>query len=242
MLFGAIGQAILCAILPARYAFVPTVVLVLNAVVTTILQLASKKSNGFDTEVIPGRVSAQLPDRESARFGSQPAAQPVLVFHLGVRFNHPLGVLSPGGREIAEHFKKMNADLTDRADDYGLLSLSSWRGAERSSNNTLMTIYYFRDIEGVNKFAHDPIHQKAWTWFNKADYKHIGIFHEAFSAPRKGWETIYYNCHPMLMGMADTKCVDEDSGEEVWVNPLVDASCGPLKTQFSRMGRAIGEI
>ena len=186
------------------------------------------------------RTSAQLPYRDSGRFGSQPAAQPIVVFHFGVKFNHPLGMFSPGAQETSAHFNTLNNDLIKRADEYGMLGVTPWRAGERGSQNTLMTIYYFRDIEGLNKFAHDDFHRKAWDWIVKANHKHIGFFHEAFCVPAKAYESIYVNCQPLLMGSTSVKCTDEN-GEEKWVRPIVDADVGPLKGQFGRMGRAFRE-
>jgi fumagillin biosynthesis monooxygenase len=240
MLMGAVVQVALFAVLPARYAVVPPAILTLNAVVSTILQARSSK-NAYMADAIEGRVSAQFPDRDSGHHGAQPAAKPVVVFHLGLRFNHPLGILSPGGREVSEYFQQMNKDLAKRADEYGMLHFSTWGGAERASNNTLLLIYYFRDIEGINKFAHDPIHRKGWDWFNNSGIKHIGIFHEAFCALPKAYETLYVNSHPLLMGASNVKCIDEKTGEEAWVSTLVNANIATLRSQFGRMGRAVTE-
>jgi fumagillin biosynthesis monooxygenase len=241
MLIGAIFQTLLFALLPARYAIIPPAILLLNSVITTITQIRSNTTNGFNDDIIPGRVSAQLPNKHTAAFGSEPASQPIMVFHLGVRFNHPLGVFAPGAKEMGDYFTKMNNELVDRADYYGLLSFSNWRAAERGSNNTLLLIYYFRDIEGSNRFAHDELHRKAWDWFKKSDIKHIGIFHESFCTTRGAYETIYVNSNPVLLGAADTKCVDAKTGDEVWVNPLVSADTKELRSQAKRLGRHMKE-
>ena len=102
-------------------------------------------------------------------------------------------------------------------------------------------VYYFRDVEALNKFAHGDLHRKAWDWIVKAGYMHIGFFHEAFCVPRGAYESIYVNCQPLLMGQTSVKCVDGDGGEEVWVRPIVDADTGALRSQFGRMGRAFKE-
>lgn len=190
--------------------------------------------------VILGRTSAQLPEPETGRFDNQPAAHPIVVFHFGVRFNHPLGIASPGARTTIDHFQACNNLVMARSQEYGMLGASAWRAAERSSENTLMMVYYFKDVESLNKFAHDDIHRKAWDWIVKAGHKHIGFFHEAFCVPPKAYETIYVNFHPLLMGATSMKCTDEND-EEVWVSPVVDAEAGPLKSQFGRMGRGFKE-
>ena len=40
------------------------------------------------------------------------------------------------------------------------------------------------------------------------------------------------------MGATSLKCDDQEEGGEKWVQPIVDADAGPLKSQFGRMGRA----
>jgi fumagillin biosynthesis monooxygenase len=133
----------------------------------------------------------------------------------------------------------MNADLVRRRDKYGLFNFSTWQGTERPSMNTILFIYYFRDIDGLNKFAHDPVHRKARGWYEKGNTRHIGIFHETFYTPSKAYESVYGNMHPVLMGTSDMECFDEETGKSVWVSPLVDATVGPLRSQFSRMGRTV---
>ena len=161
------------------------------------------------TDVIPGRTSAQLPSQEDGRFGAQPAAKPVVVFHFGVRFNHPLGWLAPGALQTAKYFQACNDQVLKRADDYGMLGSSPWRATERSTSNTLLIVYYFRDVEGLNKFAHDPVHREAWDWIAKAGYKHIGFFHEAFCVPQKAYESIYVNFQPLLVCVIESDALHE---------------------------------
>jgi hypothetical protein len=117
--FGGLAQSILSLILPTRYALLPLAFLVLRAVVLTIRDITSPARYASERGVIPGRSSAQLPnasydslrpDRMSP-FGSAPAEQGVVVFHIGARFNHPLGALSPGGKAVGDQFIACNEDL-----------------------------------------------------------------------------------------------------------------------------------
>jgi len=95
----------------------------------------------YSRGVIPGRkFSTQIPKREDGNFGTKPAAEPVVVFLLGVRFNHPLGLLAPGVKEIGRHFQNMANDLTKTADEFGMLGVSSWQGTDRPETNTMLTI------------------------------------------------------------------------------------------------------
>ena len=240
LLFGAAGQTILFLTLPSRVAIVPLVLLGLYAIITTLTEVARGPTNTYMENVIPGRASAQLPSPQTGRFGSQPAAHPIVVFHFGVTFNHPLGQLAPGAKQTTDHFTACNGQVVARADEYGILGLSPWRAGERGSNNVLMMVYYFRDVDGLNRFAHDDIHRKAWDWIVKAGYKHIGFFHEVFCVPPKAYESIYVNFQPLLMGATSVKCYDED-GQDTWVRPIVDADVRPLRSQFGRIGRAFKE-
>ena len=186
---------------------------------------------------ISARVTAQLPSRSTGRSGPVPATEQVVVFHIGAQYNHPLGPLAPGSREVASRFAELFVDLTKRADEYGLLGGSSWTASERDTNNTTMLIGYFRDVEGLNRFAHDPMHREAMDWWNKVkdELPHIGIFHETFVSPPGGYETIYHHMRPILMGRTSVRCKTEEG--EAWVNPLVSADNTTLRAQYGRMGR-----
>lgn len=233
------------SVLPARYALAPLALLLGISIINTIIQTRSPKDNVFTLDVVPGRVTAQLPSRTTGTFGSRPAAQPLVVFHLGVRFNHPLGLLSPGAKEIGDYFTAMIKALEDRRDEFGMLHISNWRAAERQSNNSLMIVAYFRDVDSLNKFAHDPIHREGWDWYlrfaKKEGNSHIGIFHETFVTRPGDYETIYVDCPPTLLGAANIK-VDDAGGEKVsqggetWARPLVSANHSALRSQSQRMG------
>ncbi|CAM1508230.1 Fc.00g050780.m01.CDS01 [Cosmosporella sp. VM-42] len=220
ILIGSLLQLILCAILPLRWAIVPPSIFLLNSIITTIFQLLSTRPNEYTSTTVPGRVTAQLPLKDGT-FGTSPASQPIVLFNLGVQWNHPLGLLAPGVPELAKQFMAMNKDLKARREELGLLGLSTWRGDERLSNNTLVTTYYFKDVESIHRFAHEPLHRQAWDNFGPNKYSHIGIFHETFCVPAKAWETVYVNCSPILMGRAAEKVKVKGEGEgEMWVNSL----------------------
>ncbi|KAI8659595.1 hypothetical protein NCS56_01177100 [Fusarium sp. Ph1] len=233
VLIGSIFQLFLSATLPFRWAVVPSAIVLLNSIITTVLQLRSPKPNEYTTDTVPGRTTAQLPFRDGT-FGNRPGASPVVVFNIGVQSNHPLGVAAPHFDKVGDYFRTLHNELTARRDELGMLSYSNWRGDERSSNNTLLLTYSFRDVESLNRFAHEELHRKAWDWMNKEKPAHIGIFHETFCVPAHAYETIYVNCHPVLMGRATVKTKGE---EETWMNSLVSADVPALKTQWARLSR-----
>ncbi|KAF5024883.1 hypothetical protein F66182_3041 [Fusarium sp. NRRL 66182] len=236
IVIGSVLQLVLCAILPFRWAAVPPVAVLLHSLVTTIIQIHSPQPNEYTGTVVPGRATAQLPS-SSGVFGNKPGASPVVVFQLGIQINHPLGLAAPGMMEIGDYFGAMQRDLFSRREEHGMLSSSNWRGDERSSNNTLLFIYYFRDVESVHRFAHGDTHRKAWDFMNERKLKHIGIFHETFCVPAKEYESVYVNCHPVLMGRATVKTASPGEEEERWTSALVSADMPALKTQYARMVR-----
>lgn len=190
-------------------------------------------------KTLPGRATAQLPDAGTGKHGAQAAAKPLVVLHLGIRYNHPLGLLAPGAMKAADYFQKLNAELSANPDEHGLLGMNMWQAADRGSNNTMMGIFYFKDVESLNKFAHGPLHRRAWQWVEKAGHKHLGIFHETFSVPAGGYEGIYVDMHPTLMGAARVKADAQDSeGGEKWLSPMVSANHPTLRSQYGRMGKS----
>lgn len=238
MLFGALLQLLLCAALPMRWAVVPPCVMLIHSIALTVIQTLSDDKNTFMHGVVPGRTTAQVPSPVDGSFGSRPGAQPVVVFNLGVQYNHPLGMLAPEVKQMGEYFEAMRADLHERRHDLGLLDMSFWRGADRDSNSTMLMTMFFRDLEGLHRFAHEPIHREAWDWWHaKArNPKHIGIFHETFCVPAGAYETLYVNCRPVLMGRGQVR-TGEEGKDQVWRSTLVGADNVLLKTQYSRMDR-----
>jgi len=169
LVLGGLGQGVLSLVLPPRYALLPAVFLLLRAVVFTVRDITSLEQYVLKRGVVLGRTSAQLPNasydtlrpEKSSPFGSLLAEKGIVVFHLGARFNHPLGALAPGARGLAEQFLACHHDMLKRAKELGCLGGTEYQGDLTASNNTILTIYYFRDLDGLNHFAHDPIHRKA---------------------------------------------------------------------------------
>ncbi|KIL90808.1 hypothetical protein FAVG1_05503 [Fusarium avenaceum] len=233
---GSVVQLILCAFLPMRWAVIPPAAVVLNSVITTFLQLRTTKPNEYIQGVIPGRTTAQLPFA-SGTFGSKPAANSVVVLHLGMQINHPLGLAAPGMDRMSKFFADMQEELNSHRDEFGMLGMSTWRGDDRGSNNTLLNIFYFRDLESLHRFAHGEVHRRGWDYINKSKLKHIGVFHETYSVPAREYENVYVNCRPVMMGRASVRTTPVGEEEERWTNTLVSADTPLLKTHYARMAR-----
>ncbi|KAH6627400.1 hypothetical protein F5144DRAFT_513840 [Chaetomium tenue] len=255
LVFGGLAQAAVSLVLPSRYALVPLAFLLGRAVILTARDLASPAAVASRKGTVPGRVSAHLPNvsydpqrsEKASPFSPTPADKGVVVLHLGARYNHPLGMLGPGAQEFTQQFLACSQEVVDHAKEYGCISSTMWRGDEASSNNTVLAIFYFRDMEGLDRFSHGPLHKKAWNWYNsqfvkKWGYSHIGIYHEAFWAPAGAYESIYVNMPRVLMGAGDASIKNEATGEEEWVRTVVDASTPVWRTQHSRLGKRIKQI
>jgi hypothetical protein len=120
-------QIILCAI--------PCATVLLISILTTIQNCFQPKTNPFMTDVVPGRTTAQIPGK-NGKYSPEPGKGSVVVFHLGIQYNHPLGIFAPRMLEISNKFLSMQQYILRRKDELGLLAVQNWRGSERSSNNT----------------------------------------------------------------------------------------------------------
>ncbi|KAJ9149458.1 hypothetical protein NKR23_g4238 [Pleurostoma richardsiae] len=241
---GALFQCFFVAVLPAPYAFFPTARILLYALVTSAIQTVSSSKNSYMSDVLLGRLTARIPKKNSS-FVNQPSSDQLVVFLLGVRFNHPLGFLCPGGGEITKYFFALLDDLDAHAEEFGLLGQSAWRADERGSQNTLMYMFYFRSLEDVHAFAHGELHHEAWQKYyamvKETGLKHIGIYHETFCVSPGEYEGLYLNMPKILMGHINVKVAKEDVDEkEEWINSLVSAN-GSLRTQYGRMGKEGGK-
>ncbi|KAH1294000.1 hypothetical protein KXV26_005860 [Aspergillus fumigatus] len=233
---GALLQTILCAVLPLRYAAVPCVTVLLISVLTTIQECFQPNTNSFMADVIRGRTTAQIPGKDGTH-SREPGKGSVVVFHLGIQYNHPLGVFAPHMREISNRFLAMQQDILRRKDELGLLAVQNWRGSERDSGNTTLIKYFFKDVESIHKFAHEPLHKETWTYYNQHHPGHVGIFHETFITKDGGYESMYVNCHPILLGRGEVKVNNRKDGTEEWVGTLVSADTPGLKSFKARLGR-----
>ncbi|CEH18881.1 Protein of unknown function DUF4188 [Ceraceosorus bombacis] len=161
--------------------------------------------------VIAGKFTNQFPNRTTAQWGEDEA-------------------LDESDNTAANGVVCVQ-ELEDEQDN-GFIGASSFNETERSSNNTLMTAFYFTDYEKLDRWTRASAHGSAIKWWDEGvkqgKYKHLTIAHELYRVPRGHFESVYVNS--ALLGLSSTS-VKTDHG---WVRPVVDASIGPLRTSRGR--------
>lgn len=118
---------------------------------------------------------------------------PIVVFVIGMRINRLLrpDKWMPVARAMPAMLKELKAKP-----DYGFLHAELMLARPR----TLLTLQYWRDAEGLLAYAHDRegLHMPAWHAFNRAAKGNdaVGIFHETYTVPAGGHESIYIGMTP----------------------------------------------
>ncbi|GAB7346249.1 hypothetical protein MBLNU457_4978t1 [Dothideomycetes sp. NU457] len=230
----ALAQGLLFLV-AGRVALIPAVAYLLFRIGDTYAIRTGLKRNHYRDGIIEQKHAALFPDRQGNY--NKPGQEEVCVLHIGTRTNSPLGVLEPGFREQGDMFAEMIADIKAQAEEYGFLGSTTWTGNDRSSCNTLMTVMYFRNADDVHRYAHSPLHTKAWSWYYKTigPVGNISIFHEIYQVSKGAWEAIYANMAPMGLGATQFK-LDDGS----YKGPLVDATKGVMRSARGRMAKTKG--
>jgi len=240
---GAFSQAILYFLTGPRIAFLPAFLVLLYRALEAYAMTTGWKRNTFMDGIIPGKISAQIPDAEG-NLGPQPASSDIVVLLIGTRSNSPLGILAPGFKQSGDFFTQMTRDLETHTDDFGFLGATSWLNASaRTTGSEIMNVMYFSSVEKLHAFAHSDYHRGAWDWWNR-EYKnlpHISIWHEVYHAPKGHWENIFVNTHVTGVASMTHKYFDVQAGQERWMSPVVDASRGLLKTSAGRMNQSLAD-
>ncbi|CAK7270308.1 hypothetical protein SEPCBS119000_004022 [Sporothrix epigloea] len=266
---GAGLQAVLAAAVPKPWCFLPTAALLaLSPIVTAVQMLCPllsirgrRLTHSFLHGVIPGRSTVHLSTRKqhTNQDASDSASRDgIVVFHFGARFNHPLGVLAPGARTMTKLFRATLAALSEDRAAYGLMGGDLFRGgaSTRVSHDTILLVLYFRNLEGLQRFAGSTAHREAYSWLrqvtmlgdnNEQRYPHLSAFHETFVVAAGGYESLYINTAPILLGNTFTESLDSDDGDvgeesspdrseaPLWHSSLVNADNSRLRTMTTRL-------
>ncbi|KAL2410877.1 Monooxygenase [Exophiala dermatitidis] len=247
LLLGALLQSIVVFVVPLLYATVPLILVLGARVVDAMAVTWGWKKNPMLEGALLHRVSPQIPD-EDGNFHEGAAEEKVVVFLLGAKANHPLGIFSPNMNTISGFLTGMISNLDDTAIENGFYGGSNWTNQDKNGATEFLFLSYWRSTEDIHKYAYSPLHREAWDWWNKTikQNDHIGINHEIFEVDRKHWEAIYVNFQPTLLGATTyLRKGDKMMGgtvDDQWISPLLDARRGKLRSSAGRLGRDPGQL
>lgn len=242
LLLGALLQSLIVFVIPRFYAMLPSLLILGVRVADAMAVTWGWKKNTYLDDAIMHRVSPQIPD-EDGNFHAEASAEKVVVFMLGAKLNHPLGIFSPSAKRIGGALGNMIQELQDTATANGFYGGTSWTRQGENGATETMFLSYWRSTADVHRYAYSPLHRQTWDWWNKNidQNGHFGINHEIFEVDRKHWEAVYVNFQPTLLGATTyLRKGDKMIGgtvEDAWVSPLVDARKGPLRNSAGRLGR-----
>ena len=242
LLIGGALQSILF-VLPIRpsYIVAPTFLILLTKVIDTLLITYNLKANPYLEGTYDTRFAALIPNSDGT-FGAPKTEEDkendsIVILHLGFTVNHPLGIFAPGVREVGEGFKNMAKDLAVNAETNGFLGSTRFLSEQpnRDTKSEIVQVFYFRSNEHVHKWAEEPVHRDVWNWWNKVhtQYRHLGIMHEVYEAPKSKFEAIWNHGRPNGIG-ATTFPVNTKDGKG-WMSPIVNAGRNALGTSKGRM-------
>lgn len=139
--------------------------------------------------VMPGRFTADTDE-------------PFVVFLIGMRVNR-LAALRKW-TSVARAMPPLIAELLAHPDK-GCLGVESFF---RFGPLTTILVSYWRSFEDLERFARskDDPHLAAWREFNKrvGGDGTVGIWHETFLVPARGYEAVYANMPPFGLAKATT--------------------------------------
>ncbi|KAI9852343.1 MAG: hypothetical protein M1838_001048 [Thelocarpon superellum] len=241
LLIGACLQATLVLLLPPMYALTPAAILLALRFLDTLLLTTGIRSNFYMRGSFPGKSNAQVYNEkgELVKAGQEKIA----VFLLGAKTNHPLGMFAPGFSTVDTVVELMTAELQPgQNQDSGFLGQTVYSRKDGNAAGELLFISYWRSMDDVHDYATTATHRMAVDWWvkNAKTYPHIAFWHEVYEADKGQWENIYVNHEPIGLGATtflkkDGKLANGSVGAE-WINPILDANKGPLRTAAGRRG------
>lgn len=243
LLIGALLQSLLVFVIPRLYAFLPVFLILAARFSDSLAITCGLKRNHYMDDAVLHRVSPQIPDQDG-NFHDDSSNEKVVVFMLGAKSNHPLGIFAPNFKETGDFLNNMTKALEQNSVENGFYGGSTWSSQDKNGANEFLFLSYWRSTEDIHNFAYQPVHRAAWDWWNaSSDGKldHIGINHEIFEVDRHHWEGVYINFQPTLLGATTyLRKGDKMVGGRVddqWISPLIDARRGKLRTSAGRLGR-----
>lgn len=243
LLIGAILQGTLLLIIPRIWVLLPTILILVARFADTMAVTFHLRPNPYLQDTIYPKWSAVMPDKDG-NFSDTPADEKVAVLLLCAKVNHPLGLLAPNVKEVADRNKAMNVELDSEDPADGFLGQTAYTTTDNRGAIEIMGLSYWRSIEDIHNYANGPTHMDTVKWWNDMSkknpegMKYIGISHEIYEAPKGKWEAISLNFQPTRIGATTyLKKGDKMIGgvvDDSWISPVVDAR-GKLWTSKGRL-------
>ncbi|ORY10725.1 hypothetical protein BCR34DRAFT_601859 [Clohesyomyces aquaticus] len=263
LLLGATLQGLTLVLLPKRIALLPPLFILLYRIILAFLIASGRLPNELDEGVIHVKTSSQFPAADGTLTAPRSGSS-IVVFILGSHNSSPLGRLTPGVKEVGMHFAAMWKQAEAGKAKYGYLGntpalaaqedpseIFGYRGGDDKGLTTVW-ISYWKDLEGLHRFAHEEAHWKGWMFWEKEGAKKLpflGLFHEAYEVPAGSWENVYLGCRPFGMGNLRFPVQVNETGFEGEKGAGVRfvSGYGPVtgkdwKSMETRMGRAPGSL
>jgi hypothetical protein len=235
----ALAQGGVSFLAPAKYALVPSVLVLSVLTLNFVLQYTGLVRNVYYKDARMGRISVLFPEKD----GSRPADlgdKPVTMFLLGLRSNTPLGRLQPAYKKLNDYLDQMYDDCEDNRANNGYLGRTpDLIAKEFSQNNTLLSISYWRSLEDLERWARRPVHLRGLRFLdfevNKSGRPFdLGVVHEVIVSPAGHWEGIYSNMNPW--GISGTKFPLPGGGLR---DPYMESNPKLINGMWGRMGNRI---
>ncbi|KAK4442899.1 hypothetical protein QBC34DRAFT_479320 [Podospora aff. communis PSN243] len=237
---GAAFQTLLFATLPSTLALLPVLLLTIHSVVTTLAHLQFPNESPYFESIIPGRTTALIPSWYSTGFTTQGSLNRLVVFHLVVGVNHPLGVLSQAGREVGKAMEGLWEVMNTKGEEFGIVGWSKWDGMDTAEKGgKMMVVAYFRTGEGLERFGACEAHRRAVEVLERVRGESgrgvVSVVHEVFEVAPGRWAVVGVDSEPCLLGGGACRVMD-DKGGWVWMRTLARDE-GPEKGLMGMLGR-----
>ena len=137
---GAAAQGLLFLAV-GRLALLPAVAVLLYRTFVAYAMSVGWMHNTYMDDILMKKNAAQFPDA-SGRYGTKAADSEIVVFLIGTRCNHPLGLLAPGFKDFGSFFPNMVKELEASAEEFGFLGMTAWlNSADRTASSEIMFVY-----------------------------------------------------------------------------------------------------
>jgi heme-degrading monooxygenase HmoA len=169
LLLGGLIQSALLYLVPHWWILAFSLTVIGYKVGFTVLVTLKLIPNPYLKGTVQGHTLAHVPDLDG-NFSDEPSSQQVVVFHLGAKFNHPLGPFEKQCAKTGEYFAGMQAELDANKKSNGYLGGISFNAIDKEGRLETTLVSYWRSIEAIHEYAYGPKHREAWEVSNRPSF------------------------------------------------------------------------